>query len=66
MEELKPCYECGGKLQPVQSSDGVLNALYCDTCRCIHIFNDECGSMDATIDQYNRLYDEQTGTNDAD
>lgn len=66
MEELKPCYECGGKLQPVQSSDGVLNALYCENCQILHMFNDQCGSMDATIEQYNRLYDEQTGANDDD
>lgn len=66
MEELKPCYECGGKLQQVQSSDGVLNALYCENCLTMHMFNDECGIMDATIEKYNRLYDEHTGENYAD
>ena len=56
-DNLKPCTRCGGKLRPVQSKDGSINALYCDDCRTIHMLNDVYVSMDATIDQYNRKYD---------
>lgn len=64
--KLKPCARCGGKLRPVQSKDGSINAIYCDECRTLHILNYEYGSMEETIDQYNQLYDEKTGYNDAD
>jgi uncharacterized protein with PIN domain len=60
----KPCAKCGGKLRPVKSGDGMINALYCDECRTIHMLNDEYKSMEATIEQYNRKYTEQTGAND--
>lgn len=59
--ELKPCTRCGGKLRPVKSADKAINALYCESCRALHLFNDEYGSMEATIDRYNRVYNEQTG-----
>lgn len=64
--ELKPCTRCGGKLRPVKSKDGSINAIYCDKCRTLHILNYEYGSMEETIEQYNRLYDGKTGENDAD
>lgn len=64
--EIKPCISCGGNLRPVQSEDKSINVLYCDNCRTLHLFNDEYGSMEATIERYNRVYDEQTGDNDAD
>ena len=65
-DKLKPSYKCGGKLHPVNSDDAALNALYCNDCRTIHMLNDVYVSMDATIKQYNRLYDELTGANYAD
>lgn len=64
--ELKPCARCGGKLRPVQSRDGSINAIYCDECRTLHILNYEYGNMEETIEQYNRLYDGKTGDNDDD
>lgn len=64
--KIKPCARCGGKLRPVQSKDGSINAIYCDECRTLHILNYEYENMEETIEQYNRLYDEQTGANDAD
>ena len=64
--KLKPCTRCGGKLRHDQSMDGSINAIYCDECRTLHILNYECGSMEDTIEQYNRLYDGKTGDNDAD
>ena len=64
--EIKPCAKCGGKLRPVQSGDGAINALYCDKCKTIHMLNDKYKSMEATIERYNSEHAEQTGDNDAD
>lgn len=61
----RPCTKCGGKLRPVKSRDSVVNALFCDDCRTLHMFNVECGSAEATIERYNNRFDEQTGANNA-
>lgn len=62
----KPCNQCGGKLRPVHNEDKTVNALYCDSCKTLHMLNDEYKSMEATIERYNREFAEQTGANDAD
>lgn len=51
--EIKPCTRCGSKLRPIQSGDKSINALYCDSCRTLHMLNDIYKSMEATIEHYN-------------